>query len=189
MITNISAWDASIAHVVEAGRTPILTDFFSLITQLGDARWIIVVALSLAFVLWRHKRLAYKIGFAVALFGSVCSSYLIKVSVARPRPPFAERLITEGGYSFPSMHAAVSLAVFGFLAYVAYKILRPHHHRMPLAIGLGILALVIGFSRIYLGVHYASDVIAGYVLGILFIYLGVRATRYFESTRTSGRGA
>lgn len=173
MISFILSIDTNVLQTLAAWRVPELVSAFSWITLLGNAFAITVVALGMAFVLWRHRRFEYKAGLVVALFGSLLASYVVKIIVERPRPPEVFHLIAEAGYSFPSMHAAVSLATYGFLAYIAWKLMRPPHHRLPWVLFLCALILLIGFSRVYLGVHYASDVLAGFTIGGLFLWLGI----------------
>ncbi len=155
---------------------------FIFLTQLGDARTITVIGVSMAIVLLRHKRKAYVAGLGVAIFGSLAVSYIIKIIVQRPRPPFP--LINVSGYSFPSMHAAVSMAAYGFLAYMVWKLMHPPHHRLPWVIALSILILLIGASRVYLDVHYTSDVLTGFIIGGFFVWLGIVVTKKLLKKRT-----
>ncbi len=174
---GLTALDLRIEAVIDSARSAIGIEFWSWITTFGDSRTITVVALALAFVLWRHRRFAYKTGFAVALFGSIGTSYALKLLIERPRPLAPLALINEPGYSFPSMHAAVSMATYGFLAYLLWHVLQPKSHRAPAVIALITLIGLIGFSRVYLGVHYATDVLGGYLVGAVFIWIGARVTR------------
>lgn len=174
------SFDASVDRFFELHRTLALNDFFLIVTRLGDARIMIIVVLSLLIVLWRHKKYPYKAGLIVALFGAISSSYLLKILVERPRPLSPIALISEPGYSFPSMHAASSMAAYGFLLYTIYKLMLPPHHRAPVMISLVATIFLVGLSRVYLGVHYPSDVLGGYAIGALFAYLGIAVTRLLE---------
>lgn len=176
MISIITGFDSYVQSIVDVGRSPIIISLFNFITQCGDARWIAVVAIGMAVVAWRHRRFEYKAGLAVALLGSLAASSLIKILVHRVRPDSPFALMDVSGYSFPSMHAAVSLATYGFLAYMIYKLMHPPHHRLPWVYALSGLILLIGFSRIYLGVHYTSDVLGGFVVGGIFLWLGIQIT-------------
>ena len=92
--------------------------------------------------------------------------------VHRARPT-GFRLITETGYSFPSGHSMVSMAFYGYLIYLIYKNVRNKKLRWAFITGFGLLIFIIGMSRIYLGVHYTSDVFAGFLfsLGYLVVYI------------------
>lgn len=172
--------DALILGQLVALRMPFLTYFFKTVTTLGDARVITIVVLSLLYVLWRHRRYAYKVGMLFALFGSLAAGEILKFAIQRSRPDESLALIAQGGYSYPSMHSATAMAVYGFLAYMIVKLMHPPHHRSPVIAILLLVILLVGMSRIYLGVHYPSDVLGGYALGFLFAYLGVRLTRFLE---------
>ena len=180
MINAIKAFDISVEQFFDINRTYALTKFFSWLTDLGDARIIAILCISMAIVLMRHHRSAYVVGLFVSITGSVLFSYALKLAVARgrPLPPFAA--IDEPGYSFPSLHAASAIAMYGFLAFMIWKLLNPPHHRLPWVVFIGVLIALIGFSRLYLGVHYPSDVAAGYAIGAFFVWLGTLVTIRLE---------
>ena len=92
----------------------------------------------------------------------------------RPRPSKFQ-IISEKGYSFPSGHSMVSMAFYGLLIYLIYKYIKNKKLKYSLIVTLSILIFLIGISRIYLGVHYASDVIAGFCISLsyLMIYINV----------------
>ena len=186
LFAPITALDMHIETALDTTRSPWAISFWSWLTTFGDARTITIVSIAFAFVLWRHRRFAYKAGFAVALFGSLAASYALKLVIERPRPPHPLAAITEPGYSFPSMHATVSMAAYGFVVFAIWTIMRPRSHRAPAALVLAALILMIGFSRVYLGVHYTSDVLGGYLVGAVFLFLGIRVTRALSA---KGRGA
>ena len=81
------------------------------------------------------------------------------------------RIIDESGYSFPSGHSIVSMAFYGFLIYLIYKNIQNKYLKWILCIILSILIILIGISRIYLGVHYASDVIGGFCFSIGYLVI------------------
>ena len=95
---------------------------------------------------------------------------LLKNIVERPRPE-GYRLIDETGYSFPSGHSMISAAFYGLLIYIIWKNLKNKTLRLILCVALSILTILIGVSRIYLGVHYASDVVGGFVISIAYLTL------------------
>ena len=88
---------------------------------------------------------------------------------ARPRPYFEHPLVLETSYSFPSGHATMSLIFYGMLAYFCVLALRTWRARTAVIFGASLLVLLIGFSRIYLGVHYFSDVVAGFASGGIWL--------------------
>ena len=156
---------------------PVPLGFWEACTFAGGAILIpIGVMLTASAALTRHARLA--VILAVVLVGSTLFTDLLKDFVARPRPPW-EALAPEVGFSYPSGHTLESTVTYGLIALVAW---RTPLSRLPtlvlLAIGLAIPHLV-GLSRIALGVHYPSDVLAGWLGGVAMVALGavvIRAT-------------
>ena len=98
------------------------------------------------------------------------SNQLLKNIVARPRPE-GFRLVEESGYSFPSGHSMVSMAFYGFFVYLIFKKVKNPYLKWSSMIVISFIITAIGLSRIYLGVHYASDVIAGFCISISYLIL------------------
>lgn len=97
----------------------------------------------------------------------------LKQVLQRPRPT-EYRIINESGYSFPSGHSMVSMAFYGYLIYLIYSKVRQVYVKWGSIVMLGILILAIGTSRIYLGVHYTSDVLAGFLISVAYLILFVK---------------
>jgi undecaprenyl-diphosphatase len=95
----------------------------------------------------------------------------VKYIFQRPRPSITEFLINEHGYSFPSGHSMVAMAFYGYIVYMIYKHEKPSTKKYLKIVGLLFVIFMIGLSRIYLGVHYASDVLAGFMLSISYLML------------------
>ena len=95
---------------------------------------------------------------------------MLKFILQRPRPT-EYRIINETGYSFPSGHSMVSMAFYGFLIYLIYKNVKNKYLKVTLISILAILTVSIGISRIYLGVHYTSDVLAGFLISLSYLVL------------------
>ena len=117
-----------------------------------------------------------KVGISVFLNLILASltNYTLKQIVQRPRP-IEYRIIDESGYSLPSGHSMVSMAFYGYLIYLIYKQIGNKYIKWSLISLLSLLIISIGISRIYLGVHYVSDVIAGFLVAIsyLIIYINI----------------
>lgn len=105
---------------------------------------------------------------AFNLVGVVVLNQLLKAVVQRPRPE-GFRLIAEGGYSFPSGHSMVAMAFYGLLAWMAWRYERDPIIRRVSVAGFALVVVMVGISRVYLGVHYASDVIAGFCLALAWL--------------------
>ena len=152
-------------YIVEKLRTDTLTKIMKIITFFGDAISIITLTI-LSIILVKNKKNKIFIGVNAVLITLL--NLLIKNLVKRPRPE-GFRIISESGYSFPSGHSMVSTAFYGLFIYLAYKYIENKKLKKFICITLSILILLIGTSRVYLGVHYGSDVIAGFVLSIAYL--------------------
>lgn len=172
----IQSLDYQILSTIAAARNELLTAVLIFITRLGDhgTVWLVIAAACLV----RRKTRACGVAMLLALlFSLLVGNLTIKPLVARARPfktyPELTSLIRQGGYSFPSAHAMSSFAA-GFAFYLGMR-----KCGQPL---LGVLSLLlatgVAFSRIYVGVHYPSDVLCGALIGILLAIIAVRLTEW-----------
>jgi membrane-associated phospholipid phosphatase len=157
--------DQTVATAIHGLMTPALTTFFLVVTALGSMEAIALVSLggAVVFGVWRRWLLFGT--WVIAAGGSVLLILLLKALFARPRPYFEQPLLLETYYSFPSGHAMEAVVLYGMLAYFAVLALRTWRARAAVVLGTSLLVLLIGFSRMYLGVHYFSDVVAGFAAG------------------------
>jgi membrane-associated phospholipid phosphatase len=159
-------WDEAALRMLAEHRIPVLEQILLEITFLGTATVVMglagVVALFLA--LTRHRASASLLLAATA--GSILLNSVLKGLFNRPRP----QLFTWGTHalttSFPSGHAMSAAAVYGTIAYLAARLVRRRGPRVAIFAGASVVILAISFSRLYLGVHYPSDVIAGLIVGL-----------------------
>lgn len=157
-------------------RSDVATFIFKFITNFGDAPYIIAVAL-LATIFFKTKN----IGIAIFANLGLCAllNQVLKFVIQRPRPS-GYHYVLASGYSFPSGHSMVSMAFYGLLIYFIYKSDYDKTWKY-LSMGLfGLLIFLIGLSRIYLGVHYVSDVLAGFVLSISYLFVFVSVMNSLE---------
>ena len=183
--------DERLADWLHGRATDPFTDVFRAITMLGNFTTLIVVVVIAVAVLWRRGERTDALFVAVAFLGAQVLSSGMKLGFRRERPFFPDPLATESTFSFPSGHALVSLAVYGSIALVVARRLPRRRDRILLLAATGLLVLAIGFSRLYLGVHFLSDVLAGYAAGIawlalLYVVIEVRSrysSRYLASTK------
>ena len=131
-----------------------------IITWAGNWQVMVGLGLILAIIAFMRQGASSMVFVALSLVGLLVLIYGIKFGVGRPRPELAQ-LVEVAGYSFPSAHAAFSMGFYTFCAFY----LSERHRSLWLTLAI-ILALLIGISRIILGVHYLSDVLAGWALGI-----------------------
>ena len=147
------------------------TNIVKIITNIASVPVIIVV--TLISIIWIKDK---KINIAIVsnLVIITALNQLLKRIIARPRP-IEHRLIDETGYSFPSGHSMVSAAFYGFLIYLIYKNVKNKYLKWGLIAILSLLIFLIGTSRIYLGVHYTSDVLAGFLVAISYLIIFITA--------------
>lgn len=150
----INTIDDSIYELLIKLISPTTTAIMTFISFLGSA--ITLITLSIAFIfLMKNKKYSKLIIVNLAL--AFILNRILKLIIARPRPQRL-RLVLESGYSFPSGHSMVSFAFYGFLIYLINKKVKNKKIKYSLITVLSLLILFIGISRIYLGVHYVTDV-------------------------------
>lgn len=177
-IVNI---DMKIACTVENWHTPFATAFFVSVTDLGTwGVFITVVILSYLFIkqkLWYHLFI-----WLTASLGADFIDIVIKEIIKRPRPPLPH-LVHVWGYSFPSGHATVSMVTYGMLAYFSILNTKGWSTRISVIFSALIVICFIGFSRIYLEVHYFSDIIGGYTAGMIWLGACISAMEYVRHVK------
>lgn len=162
--------DHKVDDALHERATPWVTTTMEAVSHLGSTQGLLLVTLGAAVVLvWRRHRA--EAGLVVAaLAGAKLIDALLKADFHRPRPAFADPVVPlASGYSFPSGHATASMAVFAAIAFVLAMQLRSPGHRIAAVAVAAILVAAIGFSRLYLGEHFLSDVLAGYCVGLAWV--------------------
>lgn len=144
-----------------------LTPVFKIITWFGSATCLIPLTIIL-FITIKNKKTGLLVGANLIIITIL--NQALKIIVQRPRPT-EYRIINETGYSFPSGHSMVSMAFYGFLIYLIYKNIKNKYLKISLMLILSILIIMIGISRIYLGVHYTSDVCAGFLVSLSYLII------------------
>ncbi|MEV6963846.1 phosphatase PAP2 family protein [Hamadaea sp. NPDC051192] len=169
-------------------RTPTLTTVEIAITTLGDAKVLVpLVSLAAIAVAWRLRSWYPIVLTLVGLGGVHLLTNAIKVLVARPRPSPPDQAVTVVGYSFPSGHTTGSLVGFCLLAWLLCLLTKRASIRVAAWAVAIIAAVLVGLSRVYLGVHYPSDVIGGWLLALAWLGTVAVGARIFHRYRTSGR--
>lgn len=163
---------------------------FAGISWLGSPLWLTTLALLVALALAVRRQWLLLAGWTAAMAGTGVLDAVLKHIIQRPRPPQAATFLHSDSFSFPSGHAMVSLVAYGMLAYLLVVFWgRRRLRRVTIIAVAAALALAIGFSRLYLGVHYFSDVIGGYAGGLLWLSACVTAleiARRQPESRLSG---
>ena len=167
--SRVAGTDRRILHLIETLRMPELDQIMYALTYLGSVRAVLTLAAVVAIV----ALLAGRYTDAVLLFLALAASELFvlatKTLVARPRPPLEDARIVQTGFSFPSGHAALAAAFYGTAAYLLARAVRWGALKVVVGSAAALLVVGIGISRIYLGAHYPTDVLAGWTLGVFWL--------------------
>lgn len=176
--------DMRLAELIHAFWSPALLRFFAHVTALGDWRVVTPLLLAVLGLLYLRRRADLALGLGSALVGNLASVWLLKRIFDRPRPELAYFVETSG--SFPSGHAAISIAFYGMLFYIALRLKRLG----PISAALlaATLAFMVGLSRVYLIEHYLSDVLNGWLVGALWLVVGISIAEWWrDSHPTPGK--
>ena len=151
------------------------TPIAKFITNFGGAIFLITLTIVL-LVLIKNKKIGISI-FSNLVIVTILNQ-LLKAILQRPRPT-EYRIVEETGYSFPSGHSMVSMAFYGYLIYLIYKYVKNKYIKWISIVLLSILICSIGISRIYLGVHYTSDVLGGFLISMSYLVIYISAVNKF----------
>lgn len=152
-----------------------MTNIAKIITNFGGPVYIVIIAIIFAIAV-KNKKIS--ISVFINLIVVTLINQIIKNILQRPRPT-EYRIIEQGGYSFPSGHSMVSMAFYGYFIYLIYKYVKNKYVKWISISLLSLLICAIGISRIYLGVHYTSDVLGGFLISISYLVIFISATNKF----------
>ena len=183
--TGGSALDAPVYGAVSRLISPVMTKIVTVITHLGGQSVLIPLCVVSCLLIWKAWGWKLMVVNGANLFLASSCNKLIKALVQRPRPQL-EQLVAQGGYSFPSGHSLSAMAFYGMLAIILLARLQGKK-KYWIAAFLGLLILLVGLSRIYVGVHFASDVLAGLCEGFVWIGLVSRIPWVARAIRGTGR--
>lgn len=148
-----------------------MTILMKFITTLGSTIVIITGILSVALLIKNKKY--FKI-FMIANVIGVILNNILKLIIRRPRPTDTMLLTYESSYSFPSGHSMMSMIFYGLIIYYVIKFIKKKWLCNSLVILLSLIIFSVGLSRIYLGVHYATDVLAGFIVGLIYLFIFIK---------------
>jgi undecaprenyl-diphosphatase len=166
---RVGGVDPTIERFVLEHRTSAWTTAFRVVTRLGSGAVVIPVAAGVALWLLHDRLVALAIGLVTSVAGAFVLVAVMKPIVDRGRPPVVDRLTGASGDAFPSGHSATAIACYGAIAWVVLHLTPSRRVRLLAGLGAAVLALLIGVSRIYLGVHWTSDVLSGWFLGAAWL--------------------
>lgn len=166
----ITALDTGLADALYAQSTPFQVGFYRIVTWFGGVGGI-AVGIAVALVLAIKRRWGYLFIWLIAVLGGGLLNDALKQLFIRPRPIFVNPIFLARGYSFPSGHAMTSIITYSVLAFLLWREAANAYVRIFIGFGMALLVVLIGISRMALGVHYLSDILGGYLAG--GIWLGV----------------
>jgi membrane-associated phospholipid phosphatase len=171
----ITLLDVRIAHWLHGHANPALTRFMLAVTYLHGVGGIAVLSVLLGLVLWQRHARYWLLTLAIAVAGGAVLNVAMKYTFHRARPSFDDPLLTLLTYSFPSGHTAGSTAFYGVLASYLYAQVHGWTARIGIILAALCMVLLVGASRMYLGVHYFSDVLGAMAEGAAWLALTITA--------------
>lgn len=165
----LANYDTAITEYIISYRSPTLTSYFKFVTHVGDIYgYLTVLVIFLIISLLVYKRWKYVLQATLVLALSTVSNMILKRFVDRARPGI-EHLVSVETLSYPSGHAMSAMAFYGFLIFLLYKFKINNMIKFLLIFVLTLLILSIGISRVYLGVHFPSDIAGGFIAGFIWV--------------------
>ncbi len=168
---TLDGFDAAVVALVEPLRSAALLAWFAQLTQLGGGDIVVLAALLATALLLQRRERRLAGGLWLCLAGAGLTTFALKHLLDRARPEFIEGFAASSP-SFPSSHATAAMAGYAFVALAFAPHMRTREARIAVCAVAGVLVVVVGTSRVLLGVHHASDVVAGLLVGLLWVALG-----------------
>jgi undecaprenyl-diphosphatase len=183
-VHKVLAFDRRIISIVQGWESPILTNIMKFFTTIGSANTMMVLFLFILFFLFivLHHRAELCL-FTIVIIGSPLLNGWLKQIFQRARPEL-HRIIEIGGYSFPSGHAMNAFTFYGILTFLLWRHITVKKGRMILILSSSFMIFMIGLSRVYLGVHYPSDIIGGYLGSGCWLAVSIWAFQLYKDKQT-----
>ena len=175
--------DTGVYEWFRSRRTPLANALFVTITTVGGPVGMGVLVVTVLAILVTRRRFRWAAYLAVTSAGGALLNQLLKFHFVRQRPDLKAAVLDAMGYSFPSGHAMSGTIILGALAYLAARSIQGWKNKSAALAALSTLALAIGISRLYLGVHWASDVGAGFAAGLLWVTATTTGYELFRQYR------
>jgi len=173
--------DARVMNFFALFRSANLTQFFLWVALLGKWQVVSCFIVAVIGVLWARRKRLYIFPLLLTVIGAEIFTAISKIIFHRPRPELG--IYTERSFSFPSGHSTIAVAFYGFLTYMLIRNFKRWEMRVNIFFtGIAII-LLIGFSRLYLGAHYVSDVWGGYFVGTLWLIIGISVSEWVCSRK------
>lgn len=176
---SIVAMDHFVSQQMSVLSDSAVVNFFIVITSLASTPLTALVVVLTGILCFVIRRYYLFIGLLISVLGSTVFTYLSKLLFHRERP--IDILLHESTFSFPSGHATVTVALYGFIAYMAIRFSRDFGRQVRLLVSAVFLCVLVGLSRIVLNEHYLSDVMGGYLVGALWLTVAISITEWLNA--------
>lgn len=173
ILSNLVSLDLRIAENIVDMRSDFFDHFFFVITLLGSWYFVAILFVCISVLFYLRDKKCFILPFFISILGTALMSLIIKFVVGRARPEPDLSLYTEALSSFPSAHSALIVALFGFLIFCLWRFNLSLVVKGILSLIFMIFIISVGFSRVYLGVHFMTDVIAGYLTGFMWVLISL----------------
>ncbi|TVZ51401.1 phosphatase PAP2 family protein [Dokdonia sp. Hel_I_53] len=185
--TYLKNFDTQVSDYVQGFRSDPLTTYFTFVTDLGDVTgYIIVFSICTILFYFVFKSWKYVAQLGLVMILALSSNILLKQVINRARPS-VEHLVTVKTLSYPSGHAMISMAFYGLLIYLVAQFNMSKIYKVLIISLLIVLILSIGVSRIYLGVHYPSDIVGGFIAGFIWVVFCIMIFNLIKIFRSDPR--
>lgn len=175
-VRNISSgilFDRFILDAIHKDSNPVLLSLMKFISFIGSSSFLIPLMLvAIIYTLYKKEHQTLKL-LMTSTLGSYALNFILKIIFSRTRP-LDYFLVDQGGLSYPSGHSMVNMTFYMTLAYIANKNLKDQNKKKWIYGFAFIAVLLMGISRLYLGVHWPTDVIGGYLIGYVFFYMTIK---------------
>jgi len=180
----LTNFDLALTTWIRAHTTPLGDRIFTVVSLIGSPIAMAAVGMIGAVIIIVRRKWLELAAWVAGFMGAGVLSYILKIVIQRPRPVGATAFLHGESFSFPSGHALGSLVGYGMLAYViGSNWITTTRGRFRLVIATAVLVVAIGISRLYLGVHYFSDVVGGYAVGVLWLSVCISGLQVAERRR------
>ncbi|WP_223145612.1 Phosphatase PAP2 family protein [Sporosarcina sp. ANT_H38] len=180
---SIGRFDTAIIGFIQGLEAPWLTAIMKGFTWVGSGlavTTITVIGFIVLYFFLRYRQQSFLL--TIVVVGSILFNKMLKSYFKRERPEL-HRIMDAGGFSFPSGHSMMAFALYAILAYIAWRNVKTTTNHVLLFLFAAFMIIMIGTSRIYLGVHYPSDIIGGYIASALWVTLAISVYSYFQNKR------
>ncbi len=173
--------DNTVLSAVPDIQSLFITKIVLFITALGDPLSILFISCAVILIFWFFNTKSHALQLLLSMMVASGTILTLKYIVQRARPEYG--LIAETGYSFPSGHALAAAVFFPVLIYIVKGYIKRPIYKALYIVGMVIFMLLIGFSRLYLGVHYLSDVVAGILIGLIISAVSILVAEAYQSRK------